>query len=209
MPKKYASGAWAEAVIAVRAMIDELRPGDPPPLPEADVARERQRVFAPLSQPGPVPARELEERLQKIMDEYAGGISVQYGYAEGTLRIAKLHVERMLGELDALGATTPYELMHCHEVIDRVEVARTLIAHMTHRRETRWHCYQERLDYPERDDERFMIFVNSVLGEDGVPRIIERPVQRMSVDVVLPPLSDGAVIRKPLISSPRSGGEDV
>ena len=209
VPKKYASGAWAEAVIAVRAMIDELRPGDPPPLPEADVARERQRVFAPLSQPGPVPARELEERLQKIMDEYAGGISVQYGYAEGTLRIAKLHVERMLGELDALGATTPYELMHCHEVIDRVEVARTLIAHMTHRRETRWHCYQERLDYPERDDERFMIFVNSVLGEDGVPRIIERPVQRTSVDVVLPPLSDGAVIRKPLISSPRSGGEDV
>ena len=209
VPKKYASGAWAEAVIAVRAMIDELRPGDPPPLPEADVARERQRVFAPLSQPGPVPARELEERLQKIMDEYAGGISVQYGYAEGTLRIAKLHVERMLGELDALGATTPYELMHCHEVIDRVEVARTLIAHMTHRRETRWHCYQERLDYPERADERFMIFVNSVLGEDGVPRIIERPVQRTSVDVVLPPLSDGAVIRKPLISSPRSGGEDV
>jgi adenylylsulfate reductase subunit A len=208
VPKKYASGAWAEAVIAVRAMIDELAPGDPPPLPEADVIREQQRVYAPLTQPGPVPARELEERLQKIMDEYAGGISVQYGYAEGTLRLAKLHVDRLLGEVDALGAKTPYELMHCHEVIDRVEVARTLIAHMTHRRETRWHCYQERLDYPERDDEHFMIFVNSVLGEDGTPQIIERPVQRMSVDVVLPPLSDGAVIRKPLISSPPSGRDD-
>jgi len=210
VPKKYASGAWAEAVLAVRAMIEELPQGELPQLLEADVARERERVYAPIAQPGPVPARELEERLQKIMDEYAGGISVQYGYAEGTLRLAKLHVERLRGELDALGAKTPYELMHCHEVIDRVEVARTLIAHMLHRRETRWHCYQERLDYPQRDDEHFMIFVNSVLGPDGQPHIIERPVQRMSVDVVLPPLSDGAVIRKPLISSPPTGSsEDV
>jgi adenylylsulfate reductase subunit A len=161
----------------------------------ADVDAERKRVYAPLDSPGGVPARDLEERLQKVMDEYAGGISVQYGYAEGTLRLAKLHVERLQDELDALSARTPYELMHCHEVIDRVEVARTLIAHMLHRRETRWHCYQERLDYPERDDERFMIFVNSVLTTSGDIRIIERPVQRMPIDVVLPPLSDGALIR--------------
>ena len=47
-------------------------------------------------------------------------------------------------------------------MIDRVTVAQTLVAHMPHRRETRWHCYQERLDYPERDDARWMVFVNSV-----------------------------------------------
>src|SRR5262249_51871372 len=135
-PKKYASGAWAEAVIAVRAMIEEARNLSDPELDPADVARERERVFAPAERPGGGPARDLEERLQKVMDEYAGGISVQYGYAEGTLRLAKLHVERLQHELDALSASSPYELMHCHEVIDRVEVARTLIAHMTHRRET-------------------------------------------------------------------------
>jgi len=197
-PKKYASGAWAEAVLAVRAMIDELRsqPAATALAPDV-VEQERTRVFAPIAQPGPVPARDFEERLQKVMDEYAGGISVQYGYAEGTLRIARLHLERLEGELEALGAATPYELMHCHEVIDRVEVARTLLTHMSHRRETRWHCYQERLDYPERDDEHFMIFVNSVREADGSLRIIERPVERATIDVVLPPLSDGAVIRQP------------
>jgi adenylylsulfate reductase subunit A len=197
-PKKYASGAWAEAVLAVRAMIDDVRAQPTQAeLDAAEVERERARVFAPIAQPGPVPARDFEERLQKVMDEYAGGISVQYGYAEGTLRIARLHVDRLEGELDALGAATPYELMHCHEVIDRVEVARTLLAHMSHRRETRWHCYQERLDYPQRDDEHFMIFVNSVRESDGRLRMIERPVERASIDVVLPPLSDGALIRQP------------
>jgi adenylylsulfate reductase subunit A len=108
-----------------------------------------------------------------------------------------LHLERLEHELGALSADSPYQLMHCHEVIDRVEVAQTLITHMTHRRETRWHCYQERLDYPERDDARWMVFVNSVREANGAFRIIERPVVRMHLDVVLPPLADGALIRNP------------
>ncbi|MET0385062.1 MAG: adenylyl-sulfate reductase subunit alpha [Polyangiales bacterium] len=209
-PKKYASGAWAEAVLAVRAMIEEAHSLPEPALDPSELERERERVHAPLLAAGGVPAHDLEERLQKIMDEYAGGISVQYGYAEGTLRLAHLHVERLRQELGALSASSAHELMHCHEVIDRVEVARTLIAHMGHRRETRWHCYQERLDYPERDDEHFMIFVNSVLDADGMPRIVERPVQRMAVDVVLPPLSDGALVRHMEPGSgpgPREGDE--
>jgi adenylylsulfate reductase subunit A len=153
-------------------------------------------VFAPGRAPGGISPRDFEERLQKIMDEYAGGISVQYGYSEGTLRLADLHLLRLERELDALSAHSAYELMHCHEVIDRVEVARTLVAHMAHRTETRWHCYQERLDYPERDDARWMVFVNSVREPDGSLRIIERPVERAAIDVVLPPLADGALLQR-------------
>jgi adenylylsulfate reductase subunit A len=80
-------------------------------------------------------------------------------------------------------------------VIDRVEVSRALVEHMLHRKETRWHCYQERLDYPERDDARFMVFVNSVREPDGTFRMLERPVVRAKIDVKLPDLADGAVIR--------------
>jgi adenylylsulfate reductase subunit A len=196
-PKKYASGAWAEAVLAVRDMIGASRELAEPQLSAAEVMQERKRVYAAVEAPGGVPAREVEERLQKVMDEYAGGISVQYGYAEGTLRLARLHLARLQDELAALSASTAYELMHCHEVSERVEVAQTLVAHMSHRRETRWHCYQERLDYPERDDARYMVFVNSVREPDGTLRIVEHPVQRAVLDVVLPPLSDGAMIRAP------------
>jgi adenylylsulfate reductase subunit A len=197
-PKKYASGAWAEAVLAVRDMIEDARlhaAAALPLAPQAQIARERARVLAPAQTTVGMPPHELEERLQKLMDEYAGGISAQYGYSEGELRIARVHLQRLEQELPGMHARTPFELMQANEVMDRVEVARTLVEHMSHRRETRWHCYQERLDYPQRDDARWMVFVNSVRLPDGSFRLIEHPVERAKIDVQLPPLADGAVIR--------------
>lgn len=194
-PKKYASGAWAEAVIAVRAMIDEVRETQHAELDREELDRESARVVQPLTAPGSIAPADLEERLQKILDEYAGGISREYGYSEPELKIAKLHLNRMADEVSALAATTPFELMQCHDVIDRVTVAQTLLEHMLNRRETRWHCYQERLDYPLRDDARYMVFMNSVRDPDGTLRMIERPVERAHIEVELPELADGSVIR--------------
>jgi adenylylsulfate reductase subunit A len=194
-PKKYASGAWAEAVLAVRDMVEQARATRRSEVDRAQVVSEQQRALAPSVRTGGTAPGELEERLQKVMDEYAGGIGSQYGYCEGELRIAQLHLRRMQQELELLHARTPFELMQCHEVADRVTVARTLVEHMMHRKETRWHCYQERLDYPHRDDERWMVFVNSVLGSNGEIAMVERPVERAKIDVQLPQLADGAVIR--------------
>jgi adenylylsulfate reductase subunit A len=195
-PKKYASGAWAEAVLAVRDMVEEARQLPTPPAVDPEqLQRERARGVAPLATPGTIPPRELEDRLQKVMDEYAGGIGSQYGTSEGELSIARLQLARLEQALSDLRAETPFELMQCHDVIDRVTVARTLVEHMLHRKETRWHCYQERLDYPARDDARWMVFVNSVRDADGTIRMIEHPVQRAKIDVQLPQLADGAVIR--------------
>jgi len=194
-PKKYAPGAWAEAVIAVRAMIAQVMGRDAQALDEGEMLEERDRVFAPFEEhPGTSP-RDLEERLQKIMDEYAGGISQGYGYSAGELEIADLHLRRLEAEFEAVRASSLHELLHAHELMDRVTVARTLVAHMQHRTETRWHCYQERLDYPDRDDSRWMVFVNSVRRGDEI-EMRERPVERIETDVVLPDLSEGAVIRR-------------
>lgn len=194
-PKKYTPGAWAEAVLAVRDMVEQARQTKPvPPEPE-QVARERERVYAPLQERAGAAPKDLEDRLQKVMDEYAGGISVDYGYSEGELTLARLHLKRLREDLRTLLAQSSYELMHAHEVIDRVLVAEVLVEHMLHRKETRWHCYQERLDYPLRDDARWMVFVNSVRRDDGQIEMVERPVERAPVDVVLPPLAEGAVIR--------------
>ncbi|MCC7536393.1 MAG: adenylylsulfate reductase, partial [Deltaproteobacteria bacterium] len=186
-PKKYASGAWAEAAIAVRDMVADVVGRPHVELDEEDVVRERDRVMAPFEdKPEAVTPAELEERLQKVMDEYAGGISVQYGCGEGELLVARIHLERLAAELGAMTVRSPYELMHAHEVMDRVEVARVLVEHMLHRRETRWHCYHERLDYPERDDARWTVFVNTVKDpRTGEIRTLERPVER--ADIPPPP----------------------
>jgi len=193
-PKKYAPGAWAEAVLAIRSMIEDVKPRKHVDLDEEQVLAERDRVFAPFEDKPGTPPRELEERLQKVMDEYAGGISQMYGYSEGELKIAELHLKRLEQEFGAITASSLHELLHAHELMDRVTVAQTLVAHMLHRKETRWHCYQERLDYPARDDERWTVFVNSVRKGDEI-KMVERPVIRADIEVVLPSLSDGAAIR--------------
>lgn len=193
-PKKYAPGAWAEGVLAVRDMITDVAQRKLHELDEEQVLRERDRVFAPFEDKQGTAPPELEERLQKIMDEYAGGISQQYGYSEGELKIAAIHLKRLEQEFDAITATSFHDLLLAHDVMDRVTVAQSLVAHMLHRKETRWHCYQERLDYPERDDARWSVFVNSVRKGDQI-EMIERPVERANIEVVLPPLEDGALIR--------------
>jgi adenylylsulfate reductase subunit A len=195
-PKKYAPGAWAEGVLAMRDMIQDVAQRKAIELDEEQVLKERDRVFAPFEDRGTsgTSPRELEERLQKVMDEYAGGISQMYGYSEGELKIADIHLRRLEQEFSAIRASSLHELLHAHELMDRVTVAQTLVAHMTHRKETRWHCYQERLDYPERDDARWSVFVNSVRRGDQI-QMVERAIERAEIDVELPPLADGAIIR--------------
>jgi hypothetical protein len=52
-----------------------------------------------------------------------------------------------------------------------------------------------------------MVFVNSV-RENGEDKIIERPVERAVIDVVLPELADGALIRGNYSEPPPRSGQD-
>jgi len=96
----------------------------------------------------------------------------------------------------------PYQLMHCHEVIDRVEVAQNPGgAYDDRARDARWHCYQSGWTSPT-DDARWMVFVKQ-RGASRVARraIIERPVERMHLDLVLPVAVGWGVDTKPLGNS--------
>ena len=89
----------------------------------------------------------MEESLQKIMDEYAGGISRYYEMNERELSIAQRKLEKLKNQVKYLTAGDLHELMNCHEVIDRIDVARVLVKHLQYRKETRWPAYQSNLDY--------------------------------------------------------------
>ena len=193
--KKFVSGAWAEAVLAVRDIVASIRDRPTPRVPAAARERERARVLGPWRRSEGRMPRELEQRLQDLMDEYAGGMATHYGYCEQGLNIARRQLQRLELELESLHAPSPFALLQCHELIDRVQVARALIEHMAHRRETRWHCYQERLDYAQRDEARWLVFVNSVRQHDGSFALIERPATHVKISPKLPPLADGAIVR--------------
>jgi adenylylsulfate reductase subunit A len=99
--------------------------------------------------------------MQKVMDIYAGGISSNYLVNTQKLNLAKEKVTALLKLSQSLKAEDSHELMQIYDVIDRLYVCLTLIEHLLARKETRWHCFQENADYPEKDDQRFLKYVNS------------------------------------------------
>ena len=173
-PKKYLSGAGAEGMIAARDIVSKLPNFKHGEIYEKDVREEMKRVFAPMQNHGIQPD-ELELRMQKIMDEYAGGISSSYILNEQKLLKAKKYLKQLKEESTNLYGQNLHELNKCHEVIDRLDVATVLVEHLLYRKETRWPIYQSRADYPNRDDKNWLKFVNSVYDQskDEV-KMIER-----------------------------------
>lgn len=181
-PKKYATGSMVEGELAAKHAVSNL----PSSVPEADVQvirKELTRVYRPLRNGAGIPPQELEEIMQKTMDEYAGGISTNYAFTEQSLLVAKEQLLELEQLAPKVGAPNYHELMRAHEVIDRLLVARVLIEHLLYRKETRWPCYQTRLDYPFCDDSKWLFFVNSRYDlERNTIEIIKRRGGEVSID---------------------------
>ena len=93
-PNKFVGGCCAEGKLAARGAVAYMEGLDLPPLDEAQVKGEMERVYAPLlsrDEEGIRPV-EMKERLQRLMDEYAGGISQFYRTNEERLDYALRHI---------------------------------------------------------------------------------------------------------------------
>lgn len=162
-PNKFVGGCCAEGKLAARGAVAYMEGLDLPPLDEAQVKGEMERVYAPLlsrDEEGIRPV-EMKERLQRLMDEYAGGISQFYRTNEERLDYALRHIAVLQSQFRYLRATDSHELMQAMETIDRVDVAEAVVHHLKARKETRWAGWQTRSDYPERDDAHFDCFIES------------------------------------------------
>ena len=108
---------------------------------------------------------DLEEGMQKVMDEYAGGISTNYQFNEKQLKLADEKISQLLELSKDVKAEDMHDLMFAYELKDRLLVCKSLIAHLFYRKETRWHTFNENLDHPK-TDEKFFKYVNSKLIDD-------------------------------------------
>lgn len=173
-PQKYVTGAFVEGKLAAQGAADYAAA-------HAGVAltqEQRQNILAylhALRQPKTntlFTAEDLEEAMQQVMDEYAGGITTGYRYTEKQLELAQKHIQRLELLSKTLWAEDARGLVKIFELRERLLVCKVLIEHLKARRETRWHSFAEYLDYPQKDKD-FACYVNSVL-EDGAVRIIYR-----------------------------------
>ncbi|MBQ7682509.1 MAG: adenylyl-sulfate reductase subunit alpha [Oscillibacter sp.] len=168
-PMKFVTGALAEGQIAAETALSDL-----PCLPLCDAASAECPDYGRILQPGYDDADtfRLEETMQSIMDEYAGGIGTDYRYDAESLSEARRRIAALSREAADLRASDTRGLLRLYELRDRLTVCQTLIAHMDARRETRWPGFGIRTDYPEQDT-AFTLHINSRLL-DGETRIYKR-----------------------------------
>ena len=175
-PHKFSSGSFTEGRLAAKAAVNFLNDNpEDSTLNDGQVTSLRDKIWAPLERfekhKGASTAEEVNPhyltpyqglvRLQKIMDEYAGGTSAWYTTNKPTLERGIQLIELLREDLNKLAARDRHELMRCWEVIHRTWVGESHMRHLLHREETRWPGYYYRSDFPDLDDSKWRVFVNS------------------------------------------------
>jgi len=105
-------------------------------------------------------------RLQKIMDEYAGGVTAGFKTNAPKLNRALELISWLKEDSEKLGAENLHELMRCHENIQRMYQAEAHARTILAREETRWPGYYFRNDFPTLDEANWKCFVN-ISYKDG------------------------------------------
>lgn len=173
-PQKYVTGALAEGEIAALSVVEYIKDKNVATIDDKVVNNHIDEVENFLKDKHcKFTTQQLEEAMQTVMDSYAGGIKTNYRFNEKQLEIADYKIKQLMELSKDLYAEDFQELMYVYELRERLTVCRSVIAHLKARKETRWHSFAENLDYPEKDNEHWNKYVNSIL-EDGEIKIITR-----------------------------------
>jgi len=172
---KFSSGSHAEGRMAAKSAIKFVVENNAAPkLDQATIDAQIKNMMKPLEtfeqfqkatsdadvNPNYIKPRMFMMRLQKIMDEYAGGVSAQFTTNKPSLERALELLTFLKEDSEKLAAADAHELMRCWENIHRMWQAEAHVHTVLFREETRWPGYYFRADTPKLDDEKWHVFVN-------------------------------------------------
>ncbi|MEG6584694.1 adenylyl-sulfate reductase subunit alpha [Dendrosporobacter sp. 1207_IL3150] len=178
-PQKYVTGCFAEGEIAALSALEYIEEKTNEWPSNAEVEESKASIDNYLSgEQGIYNIEDVEDAMQKVMDDYAGGISSGYTYNLPKLKVARERIDELIKLSNSLKAKDLHELMSIYEVIDRLYVCKVLIEHLAARKETRWHSFQENADYPDKDDTNWLKYVNSRFVNGEVNLILRDLVKR-------------------------------
>ncbi len=189
---KFSSGSHAEGRIAgksaVRYAVDN--PGEPH-VSDAQVNALREKILRPLDtferhqgastdpdvNPHYIRHKSFMFRLQKIMDEYAGGVSAQFTTNKQLLEKGMDLLAFLKEDSAKLAAADLHELMRCWENVHRMWQAEAHVRTLLFREETRWPGYYYRADTPSMDEENWKCFANCRwVPSTGEWEMMKRPI---------------------------------
>ncbi len=190
---KFSSGSHAEGRIAAKAAVKFIVENNTAPkVNQAEVDALKAAILKPMDtfdshknattdpeiNPNYIKPKMFMFRLQKIMDEYAGGVSSQFKVNKASLERALELLVYLKEDAENLGASNLHELMRCWENVHRMWQAEAHVRTMLFREETRWPGYYFRADTPKIDNKDWLAFANCKCDpKSGKWEMIKRPIK--------------------------------
>jgi adenylylsulfate reductase subunit A len=187
---KFSSGSHAEGRIAAKGAIAYIVDHNAEPkIDAAQVDALKKTILQPLDtfeahkgettdphiNPNYIRPKMFMFRLQKLMDEYAGGVSSQFTTSQKLLGLELLAF--LKEDAVKLGAEDLHELMRCWENVHRMWQAEAHVRTMLFREETRWPGYYYRSDKNTLDEANWKVFANlKVDPKTGEYQMIKRKI---------------------------------
>jgi len=172
---KFSSGSHAEGRIAAKSAIRFILENNTQPQADAAKVEElKKKILKPIDlfkenegklsdpniNPNYIKPKDFMFRLQKIMDEYAGGVTMHFTTNKPLLDKGMELLEYLKEDSEKLAAENLHELMRCWENVHRMWQAEAHVRTVLFREETRWPGYYYRADFPDMDEKNWHVFAN-------------------------------------------------
>ena len=176
-PHAFSSGSFTEGRLAAKAACKYIDDGKAKLIrvSQEQIDRLKEQVYKSMEHykiyrneitggsvnPNYINPRQGLDRLQKLMDEYAGGVTVNYMTNEKLLNIGLKKMKLLEEDLEKVAAENIHELLRAWELKHRHLTSEAVFHHTLFRKETRWPGYYYRGDQMKVDDENWHVLTVS------------------------------------------------
>ena len=176
-PHAFSSGSFTEGRLAAKAACKYIDDGKAEGIQvsDAQIQRRGEEIFKPMEHyrvnrneitagsvnPHYINPRQGLDRLQKLMDEYCAGATVNYMTNDKLLQIGLKKLKIMEEDLEKIAAKDIHELLRAWELKHRHLTSEAVMQHTLFRKETRWPGYYYRGDAMKLDDANWHVLTVS------------------------------------------------
>ncbi len=176
-PHAFSSGSFTEGRLAAKAAIKYINDGKAEGISvsQEQIDRRGKQIFKPMEHykiyrneitagsvnPNYINPRQGLDRLQKLMDEYAGGVTVNYMTNDKLLNIGLKKMKMLEEDMEKIAAEDIHELLRAWELKHRQLSSEAVLQHTLFRKETRWPGYYYRGDAMKLDDQNWHVLTVS------------------------------------------------
>ena len=198
-PHAFSSGSFTEGRIAAKAACQYIDDGKAEGITVSreQIERRKDEIYKPMDtynvfrneitagsvNPNYINPRQALDRLQKLMDEYAGGVTVSYMTNEKLLNIGLKKLKALEEDLDKVAAEDIHELLRAWEIKHRHLTSEAVVQHTLFRKETRWPGYYYRGDCMKLDDKNWHVLTVSRRDPESGEYTMEKAPLYHLVDV--------------------------